>query len=102
MGAQYPDLRSGTSLRRTQGKSQWSRSVPRARLDGVMTTIALAPPRIRRRRSRSRRGVAALRARTVQERLVAHGFLAGDAVTGRFDRHTLDAVARFQAAHGLA
>jgi peptidoglycan hydrolase-like protein with peptidoglycan-binding domain len=46
-------------------------------------------------------GVPALPARTVQERLVALGRLPADAVTGRYDRRTLDAVARFQAALGL-
>ncbi|MBE2320553.1 peptidoglycan-binding protein [Solirubrobacter sp. CPCC 204708] len=46
-------------------------------------------------------GAPALHARVAQERLLAHGFLADDAVTGRFDRATLNAVARFQAAHAL-
>ena len=46
-------------------------------------------------------GAPALPARTVQERLVALGRLPEDAITGRYDRPTLDAVARFQAALGL-
>ncbi|MDA0182212.1 peptidoglycan-binding protein [Solirubrobacter phytolaccae] len=46
-------------------------------------------------------GAPALHARTAQERLAAHGFLPVDAVTGRYDRRTLDALARFQAAHLL-
>jgi len=46
-------------------------------------------------------GTPALHARTVQERLVALGRLPQDAVSGRFDRRTLDAVARFQADHRL-
>jgi peptidoglycan hydrolase-like protein with peptidoglycan-binding domain len=46
-------------------------------------------------------GAPALPARTVQEQLVALGRLPADAITGRYDRRTLDAVARFQAAHGL-
>jgi peptidoglycan hydrolase-like protein with peptidoglycan-binding domain len=37
----------------------------------------------------------------VQEQLVALGRLPADAITGRYDRRTLDAVARFQAEHGL-
>jgi murein L,D-transpeptidase YcbB/YkuD len=46
-------------------------------------------------------GAPALHARDAQERLVVHGVLPAEAVTGRFDRRTLDAVARFQAVHGL-
>ena len=46
-------------------------------------------------------GAPALHARIAQERLAAHGYLAADAVTGRYDRRTLDAVARFQAAYLL-
>lgn len=46
-------------------------------------------------------GAPALHARTAQECLAALGFLPEDAVTGRFDRRTLDAVARFQAVHHL-
>ena len=46
-------------------------------------------------------GAPALHARLVQERLVAHGLLPADAVSGRYDRATLDAVARFQARHRL-
>ncbi len=46
-------------------------------------------------------GAPALRARVVQERLVAHGLLPADAVTSRYDRRTLDAVARFQAQRHL-
>lgn len=45
--------------------------------------------------------VPALPARRVQELLMAHDLLEPDAVTGRFDRRTCDAVARFQARHGL-
>jgi murein L,D-transpeptidase YcbB/YkuD len=45
--------------------------------------------------------VPALPARTVQERLVALGRFPAEAVTGRYDRPTLDAVARFQAERGL-
>jgi peptidoglycan hydrolase-like protein with peptidoglycan-binding domain len=47
-------------------------------------------------------GAPALPARTVQEQLVALGRLPADAITGRYDQRTLDAVARFQAALGLA
>jgi len=32
---------------------------------------------------------------------MAHGFLPAEAVTGRYDRVTLDAIARFQAARQL-
>src|SRR5688572_15157257 len=46
-------------------------------------------------------GAPALHARIAQERLAAHGYLTADAVTGRYDRRTLDAVARFQAAYLL-
>jgi peptidoglycan hydrolase-like protein with peptidoglycan-binding domain len=46
-------------------------------------------------------GAPALPARTVQERLVALDRLPADAITGRYDRRTLDAVARFQAGLGL-
>lgn len=46
-------------------------------------------------------GTPALYARDVQERLVALDLLPADAVTGRYDRRTLDGVARFQARHGL-
>jgi murein L,D-transpeptidase YcbB/YkuD len=45
--------------------------------------------------------VPALPARRVQELLVAHDLLDPAAVTGRYDRATLDAVARFQARCGL-
>lgn len=43
-------------------------------------------------------GAPALHARVAQERLAAHGYLPAEAVTGRYDRRTLDAIARFQAA----
>ncbi|MEA2172091.1 MAG: putative peptidoglycan binding domain [Solirubrobacteraceae bacterium] len=43
----------------------------------------------------------ALPVRRVQELLVAHDMLAAADVTGRFDRRTCDAVARFQARYGL-
>jgi murein L,D-transpeptidase YcbB/YkuD len=43
----------------------------------------------------------ALPAPTVQERLVRLGLLSDEARTGRFDRATTDAVARFQARAGL-
>jgi peptidoglycan hydrolase-like protein with peptidoglycan-binding domain len=46
-------------------------------------------------------GAPALPARTVQEQLVVLGRLPAEAVTGRYDRRTLDAVARFQATLGL-
>jgi peptidoglycan hydrolase-like protein with peptidoglycan-binding domain len=46
-------------------------------------------------------GAPALRARDVQERLVALGHLPADALSGHYDRRTLDAVARFQASRGL-
>jgi peptidoglycan hydrolase-like protein with peptidoglycan-binding domain len=46
-------------------------------------------------------GAPALHARDVQERLLALGLLPAEAVTGRYDRRTLEAVARFQAQHGL-
>jgi len=93
-------------------------------IDATSSPSALpAPPALRRPRSRPRviaiaaamagsllapggaaaaGGAPALPARTVQERLVALGRLPADAITGRYDRRTLDAVARFQAAHGLA
>jgi murein L,D-transpeptidase YcbB/YkuD len=45
--------------------------------------------------------IPALPARQVQERLVALGLLSPAAVSGRFDRPTADAVARFQARTGL-
>jgi peptidoglycan hydrolase-like protein with peptidoglycan-binding domain len=43
----------------------------------------------------------AVPARDVQERLASLGLLPLDAVSGRFDRRTADAVARFQARAGL-
>jgi peptidoglycan hydrolase-like protein with peptidoglycan-binding domain len=46
-------------------------------------------------------GAPALQAGETQERLIALGHLPADARSGRYDRRTLDAVARFQAAHGL-
>jgi peptidoglycan hydrolase-like protein with peptidoglycan-binding domain len=46
-------------------------------------------------------GAPALHARVAQERLVAHGYLPAEAVTGRYARATLDAIARFQAEHRL-
>jgi peptidoglycan hydrolase-like protein with peptidoglycan-binding domain len=46
-------------------------------------------------------GAPALHAGETQEHLIALGRLPSDARTGRYDRRTLDAVARFQAAHGL-
>ncbi|WP_028066433.1 peptidoglycan-binding domain-containing protein [Solirubrobacter soli] len=46
-------------------------------------------------------GTPALQAREAQERLAALGFLPADALTGRYDRATMDAVARFQASEGL-
>src|SRR3954454_2687888 len=46
-------------------------------------------------------GAPALQARETQERLIALGLLPADALTGRYDRRTMDAVARFQAARGL-
>ncbi len=46
-------------------------------------------------------GAPALQARETQERLVALGLLPADALSGRYDRPTMDAVARFQASHGL-
>ena len=46
-------------------------------------------------------GTPALQAREAQERLLALGLLPEDALSGRYDRRTLDAVARFQAARGL-
>jgi murein L,D-transpeptidase YcbB/YkuD len=45
--------------------------------------------------------IPALPARQVQERLVSLDLLPADAVSGRFDRPTADAVARFQARVGL-
>jgi peptidoglycan hydrolase-like protein with peptidoglycan-binding domain len=68
-----------------------------------MSSLALAPTFTRRRLRRPGRLTAhvlpALHPRVVQECLHALGHL--DEVTGRFDRRTLDAVARFQAAAGL-
>ena len=46
-------------------------------------------------------GAPALPAGETQEHLIALGLLPADARTGRYDRPTLDAVARFQASHGL-
>jgi hypothetical protein len=46
-------------------------------------------------------GAPALPAREVQARLVLLDLLPATGVTGRYDRATLDAVARFQAARGL-
>jgi peptidoglycan hydrolase-like protein with peptidoglycan-binding domain len=43
----------------------------------------------------------ALPARETQGRLLALGLLGADALSGRYDRTTLNAVARFQASHGL-
>jgi peptidoglycan hydrolase-like protein with peptidoglycan-binding domain len=46
-------------------------------------------------------GAPALQAGETQERLIALGLLPADARSGRYDRRTLDAVARFQASRGL-
>jgi peptidoglycan hydrolase-like protein with peptidoglycan-binding domain len=46
-------------------------------------------------------GAPALHAGEIQERLIALGVLPADARTGRYDRRTMDAVARFQASQGL-
>jgi murein L,D-transpeptidase YcbB/YkuD len=46
-------------------------------------------------------GTPALQAREAQERLLALGLLPAEALSGRYDRATMDAVARFQATHGL-
>jgi peptidoglycan hydrolase-like protein with peptidoglycan-binding domain len=46
-------------------------------------------------------GAPALQAGETQEHLIALGRLPADARTGRYDRRTMDAVARFQAAQGL-
>jgi peptidoglycan hydrolase-like protein with peptidoglycan-binding domain len=46
-------------------------------------------------------GAPALQAGETQEHLIALGLLSLDARTGRYDRATMDAVARFQAAQGL-
>ena len=73
---------------------------PRSRVFGIaaaLTGSVLAPGSA----AAAAGGAPALPARTVQERLVVLGRLPADAVTGRYDRRTLDAVARFQAARGL-
>ena len=46
-------------------------------------------------------GAPALHAAEAQERLIALGHLPAEARSGRYDRRTMDAIARFQAAHGL-
>jgi len=46
-------------------------------------------------------GAPALQAGETQERLIALGLLPAGARSGRYDRRTLDAVARFQASQGL-
>jgi peptidoglycan hydrolase-like protein with peptidoglycan-binding domain len=46
-------------------------------------------------------GAPALSAHEAQERLIDLGLLDPAALSGRYDRPTMDAVARFQAAHGL-
>jgi len=46
-------------------------------------------------------GAPALPARELQEHLIALGLLPPKALSGRYDRPTMDAVARFQARHGL-
>jgi peptidoglycan hydrolase-like protein with peptidoglycan-binding domain len=46
-------------------------------------------------------GAPALHAGETQEHLIALGCLPVDARTGRYDRSTMDAVARFQASQGL-
>lgn len=68
--------------------------LPRLRGFAAATRAVLIP-------GSERGGAPALHARIAQERLVAHGLLSADAVTGRFDRATLDAIARFQAQHRL-
>jgi peptidoglycan hydrolase-like protein with peptidoglycan-binding domain len=66
------------------------------RTDGAVAALrAVAVP------GSVRGGAPALHARVAQERLAALGLLEAEAVTGRWDRRTLDAVARFQAAHAL-
>jgi peptidoglycan hydrolase-like protein with peptidoglycan-binding domain len=67
-----------------------------------MSSLALTSTFARRRRPRERltaHVLPALHPREVQELLCALGQL--EVVTGRFDRRTLDAVARFQAGAGL-
>jgi murein L,D-transpeptidase YcbB/YkuD len=46
-------------------------------------------------------GAPALSAHETQEHLIGLGLLDDAALSGRYDRPTMDAVARFQAAHGL-
>src|SRR3954452_23926067 len=71
-------------------------SRPRRRLLATLAATALSPG------GAAAHGAApALHAQETQERLLALGLLPAEALSGRYDRPTLDAVARFQAAHGL-
>jgi len=88
----------------------------RARGDACGVTTHAAPLPAVRRPSRPRTGLRALLgglaggparvapalpAQRVQALLLAHGLLDARDLSGRYDRATCDAVARFQAAHGL-
>lgn len=115
----FPRLRAGTlgtSLKGGRGKSGWTGD---ARWAKVSITMHVHPPLVLRARAPrlprlhgvvaavravmvpGSSGAPALHARDVQERLLALGLLPAEAVTGRYDRRTLEAVARFQAQHGL-
>lgn len=71
-------------------------SRPRSRLLATLAATAFSPGG-----AAAHGGAPALQARETQERLVALGLLPADALSGRYDRPTMDAVARFQASHGL-
>jgi peptidoglycan hydrolase-like protein with peptidoglycan-binding domain len=74
---------------------------PRPRRKALAIAAALAGSLFAPGGAAAAGGAPALQARTVQEHLVARGYLPAEAVTGVYDRATLDAVARFQASLGL-
>jgi peptidoglycan hydrolase-like protein with peptidoglycan-binding domain len=78
-----------------------SRPLPRSRPPVLAIATAMAESVLAPGGAAGSGGAPALPARTVQERLVALGRLPAEAITGRYDRRTLDAVARFQATLGL-
>ena len=92
------DATSSPTALPTPGTRRRRRPRPRALgIAAALTGSVLAPGAA----AAASGGAPALPARTVQERLVALGRLPADAITGRYDRRTLDAVARFQATLGL-
>jgi peptidoglycan hydrolase-like protein with peptidoglycan-binding domain len=74
-------------------------SRPRRKL--LATLVALADSAFSPGGAAAHGAAPALPARETQERLLALGLLPADALSGRYDRPTMDAIARFQASRGL-